>query len=114
MLDHERLDVYKCALDFVSSALAMIERFPRGHGWLADQFRRSAMSIPLNIAEASGKISVADRRNFYAIARGSSMECSACLDMARKATSIPGAELDSARTLIIRIVSMLTKLCRHT
>jgi four helix bundle protein len=52
----------------------------RGEGDLKDQFRRASISIPLNIAEASGKVSPSDRGRFFAIARGSAMECAAILD----------------------------------
>jgi four helix bundle protein len=39
------------------------------------------MSVPLNIAEAVGKTSEADRNNRYAIARGEAMECGAITDV---------------------------------
>ena len=55
MLDHERLDVYQRAIEFLAIAFAVADRVPRGYAALADQLRRAAMSIPLNIAEASGK-----------------------------------------------------------
>jgi four helix bundle protein len=42
----------------------------RGYSTLADPWRRAAMSVLLNTAEAVGKTSEADRNNRYAIARG--------------------------------------------
>ena len=50
--DHEKLDVY-----LVARANDIIERLPRGRGYLADQLQRAALSIVLNIAEGAGKFS---------------------------------------------------------
>jgi len=53
----------------------------------------------------------ADRANKFAIARGEAMECGAILDVVRLLDKLPTAELDAAKALLLRIVSMLTKLC---
>ena len=112
MLDHERLDVYKCALCFAKLSFQMLEALPRGHAQLADQLRRATMSIPLNIAEASGKTSRADRARYHAIARGSAMECGAIVDLLRLLALAPAEKLDEAKALLVRVVGMLTKMCR--
>ena len=54
---------------------------PRGQADLRDQLQRASTSIPLNVAEASGKTGTADRARFCAIARGSALECAAILDV---------------------------------
>jgi len=51
--DHEKLDVYGLAVDFVVRANEIVETLPRGRGYLADQ--RAALSVVLNIAEGAGK-----------------------------------------------------------
>jgi len=51
-LDFERLDVYRCAIDFLALAVRITTHMPRGHGDLRDQLRRASTSIPLNVAEA--------------------------------------------------------------
>lgn len=111
-LDHENLDVYHCSIDFLSVALRLAARLPRTERELRDQLKRAGMSVPLNIAEGSGKPAAADRARFYAIARGSAMECGALLDVCRVAGFVSAAEAQAAKTLLIRIVSMLSKMCR--
>ncbi len=59
--DHERLDVYQAALDFMVLADEMIERLPRGRSHLANQLSRAALSIVLNVAEGAGKFSKPDQ-----------------------------------------------------
>jgi four helix bundle protein len=85
---------------------------PKGYGMLSDQLRRAELSIPLNIAEGSGRSSAADAARFYAIARGSAMECAAVLD----ACTAIGIGQDQAHTeavaLLVRIVEMLSRMCR--
>lgn len=63
---HERLDVYQPwrrtgAIEFLALSVELLEAFPRGHATLADQLRRAALSIPLNIAEGVGKNSTDDQ-----------------------------------------------------
>lgn len=112
MLDHERLDVYRLALEFCSLALRVAGRLPRGHASLADQLRRAATSIPLNIAEGVGKVSAPDRAHCHRIARGEAMESAAALDVVRLLQVVPTAELDRGKELLVRVVSMLTRMTR--
>lgn len=112
MLDHEKLDVYQCAIRFVASALDLLAQLPKGHAQLADQLRRAAFSIPLNIAEGAGKVSPRDRSRFHAIARGSAMECGAIIDIIALLNAAPVDDLVDSKALLVRIVSMLSKMCR--
>ena len=112
MLDFERLDVYQCALRFAALSFQILESMPRGHGELSDQLRRATISIPLNIAEGAGKPTEGDRARYHAIARGSAMECAAIVDLLRLQSLVQSAVADEAKALLVRVVSMLTKLCR--
>ncbi|HEY6556809.1 MAG TPA: four helix bundle protein [Polyangiaceae bacterium] len=76
-LDHERLDVYDLALEFLVLANGIIEGLPRGRSHLADQFTRASLSIVLNLAEGAGKHSKLDKRRYYVTARGSATESAA-------------------------------------
>ncbi len=75
---------YRKSVDLVTEANAWTRGLPRGYGWLADQARRSAGSIPLNIAEGLGRPSLAERRRFFQIAIGSAHELAACLEVGHR------------------------------
>jgi len=111
MFGFQKLDVYQCATRFLALSAPLAERAPRGYGSLADQLRRAALSIPLNIAEGSGQFDK-DARRFYAIARGSALECAAILDAFESLAVASAQELTLARELLDRIVAMLTVLLR--
>jgi four helix bundle protein len=109
--DHERLDVYKAAIEFVCWVGALLD------GTLMEcrlnvvkQLDAASTSIPLNIAEGNGKRSSKDRCRFLDIARGSALECAACLDVlvARKRLGI--GDVASGKALLERIVAMLSKM----
>jgi four helix bundle protein len=110
VLDHERLDVYVVALDFLVFANEVIERLPRGRSHLADQLTRASTSIVLNLAEGAGKLSKADKRRDYLTARGSATESAALLDVCLRLKLVGEAEHRAGRAMILRVVSMLIKL----
>ena len=111
MLSHDKLDVYKCSVQFFAVAAPAIEEVPRGYGELKKQFRRASLSLPLNIAEATGKNTERDRAKYYAIARGSAHECSAILDALEVLGAVDQRAHENGKRLLTRIVSMLTKMC---
>ena len=110
--DHEKFDVYQVAIEFVAKANDIIERLPRGRGYLADQLQRAALSIVLNIAEGAGKFSPADKAVFYTRARASATESAAALDVSRKLNLITTAVTDDNKAHLERIAQMLTKLIK--
>ena len=112
MMSYEKLDVYQCSIKFLSIAIKLTSELPRGHASLADQIKRAAMSIPLNIGEGAGKRTKADCRKYFDIARGSAMECAAAIDVCKVMELIDENEQRSSKVLLHRIVAMLTKLGR--
>ena len=111
-LSFQRLDVYKCATDFLVLAAEISASTVRGNAPLLDQLRRAATSVTLNIAEAAGRTGKADAARAYAIARGSAMECAAILDALRALSSLTPGNHERGDLLLERIVAMLTRLCR--
>ena len=112
MLSYQGLDVYQCSIRLLAHGARLSETVPRGYASLGDQLRRASLSVPLNIAEGSGRPSSGDAARHWGIARGSAMECGAILD-AMTAIGCRDAELRrEASLLVVRIVEMLSKMCR--
>jgi four helix bundle protein len=109
VLDHERLDVYRLAVELHTLVTSLLPA--RGCGALRDQLERASLGIVLNIAEGSGRVSAADKRRFFEIARGSATEAAAALEVARLRRLANTSSIDEARLLVIRIVQMLSRLC---
>ena len=78
--DHENLDVYQASIQFVLWVDGILESLPKSLA-VTNQLDRASTSISLNIAEGNGKFTEADRCRFFDIARGSALECAACLDV---------------------------------
>ena len=110
--DHERFDVYRAALDFMRVANDIVGQLPRGWSHLADQLLRAATSIVLNIAEGAGEFSTKDKARFYRMAKRSATECAAVLDLVRCIEPAKSEVLESGRSLLLRIVSMLVGMVR--
>jgi four helix bundle protein len=110
--DHERLDVYQLALDFLVIADDIVERLPRGRSHLADQLTRAATSIVLNIAEGAGKFSKADKRRYYLTSAGSATESAAILDVCMRLKLIADQTHHAGKEMLDRIMSMLVKLAK--
>ena len=112
MLSFQKLDVDRCAIELLALSIELPADLPEGHAALVDQLRRAALSVPLNIAEAAGRVSEAEVARHYGIARGSAMECAAIVDVLQVLRAIDRPRHASGLELLERIVSMLTKLAR--
>jgi four helix bundle protein len=111
--DHERLDVYKVALDFFDIADGIVEHLPRGRGAVRDQLARASLSIVNNIAEGAGKFSAADKRRYYLIALGSCTESAAMLDVCVRRSLVSDETHQRGKALLERIAAMLVKLAKN-
>ncbi len=100
-LPHERLDCYQLAKEVAQWVLAA--KFPPRSGDLHDQAARAAISVALNIAEASAREGAASK-NHFRIARGSAGEVCSALDFC----GVPGAEEQQAK--LRRVHAMLRRL----
>jgi four helix bundle protein len=104
--DHEKLKVYQASLEFVTWAADLLSKL-EFRAAVRDQLDRASTSVPLNITEGNGKFTIRDRCRFLDFARGSTLECAACLDVlvAKRLTDV--AAVISGRQQLFEIVSML-------
>jgi len=112
VLSYQKLDVYRCAIEFLALVAVIVSKIPRGYSFLADELKRAGVSIPQNIAEGVGKPTQPDRSRYLGIARGSAMECGAVLDACTVLRLADAEILEKGRDLLERIVSMLSKMMR--
>ncbi len=90
--DHEKLRVYKAALEFLAWLRGIMDRVPSKLA-VHDHLDRASTSILLNIAEGNGKFSAPDRCKYFDVARGSALECAAALDALVAKGILPEADV---------------------
>jgi len=114
IFDHEKLDVYQIELLFITWAEALLTEVrsaaPGFHREVCDQLDRASLSFLLNTSEGNGKRQGKQRAKFFDDARGSAVECAACLDALAAKTLVTEARMAEGKALLLRIVAMLTKL----
>jgi len=108
-MHHTHSRIYASALDLVDLAKVVLEQLPPGYGFLADQLRRAAASVPLNFAEGSGKLSLRDRQRYFLTAKGSAYEVAAVLDVAARFGVVSPRTRDQGQDLCDHLGAMLSK-----
>jgi len=104
--DHEKLNVYQASLTFITWATELISKVDVNAA-VKDQLDRASTSVPLNIAEGNGKFEIKDRCRFLDFARGSALECAACLDVLVAKKLSEEAVVRAGKEQLFEIVSML-------
>jgi four helix bundle protein len=83
MFDFEKLDVYQVIKSNNSKVLKFIFGHPSMDLFIKDQWKRSNLSIMLNLAEGTGRMTNSDKKHFLTISRGSVFESVAILETVR-------------------------------
>lgn len=110
-LNHQKLDVFTTAKSFTLECYRFSKILPSEEKFnMVQQVRRAALSVYLNIAEGCSRKSVAERKRFYEISRGSIIEIDAVLDLSEKLNYSKKESLENLGTLMQRTFSMLTKM----
>ncbi|HEY3220865.1 MAG TPA: four helix bundle protein [Gemmatimonadales bacterium] len=94
MGDFKKLRVWKAAREFVVVSNKAIQKLPSHEKYhLADQWRRAAYSVPLNIAEGTGRKGAREFCRYLGIALGSLHEIEAILELVEGLEYITGEEM---------------------
>lgn len=104
--DHEKLKVYQSAIAFVAWSTTLLGPV-QTKAAVKDQLDRASTSVALNIAEGNGKFAIRDRCRFLDFARGSALECAACLDVLVAKSLLEKNAVAAGKDQLLEIVSML-------
>lgn len=109
---YRELDVWKKAMDLAEMCYRITRDFPQEELFgLTTQIRRSAVSIPANIAEGQGRLQTRDYIRFLSMANGPLNELETHLILARRLGMLKDEqELDTVLKQASSIGQMLVKL----
>ena len=81
MFEFENLEVYKKAVILYHEVSKLVKGTKEMTRFERDQLKRASLSVVLNIAEGTSRLTNPSKRNFYMIARGSTFECVAVFEI---------------------------------
>src|ERR1044071_4130927 len=114
MRPHEKLDVWRVAMDFVVTIYKATESFPKDEKFgLTSQVRRGAVSVPANIAEGAARRSPKEFVHFVSNAQGSASELETELLIAHRLGYLHEDAYRGLRDTLDQIGRMLTGLTPH-
>ena len=107
----ENMKAWQEARKLVGETYRLLNDFPKFENYaLCDQIRRAVVSVPSNLAEGSGRISVKEQLRFYEFAYGSLMETYNQLIIATDLKYLDENRLDDIRPQIDTVARMLNGL----
>ncbi|GAA4280214.1 four helix bundle protein [Gaetbulibacter aestuarii] len=108
---HQDLRVWQEAMDLVTKVYELTKDYPKDELYgLTSQIRRSAVSIPSNIAEGAGRNGQKELIRFLYIAMGSLSELETQLEISKRLHYISDSEPLNKQIYFIR--KMLSKLIK--
>lgn len=110
-ISYKELTVWKKSMDLVVLVYEMTNSFPKHETYgLVAQMRRSAASIPSNIAEGNGRGTRKEYRQFLQIAYGSGAELETQLEVMRRLHYGTEKAIATAENILTEIMKMLNSL----
>ena len=112
MFDFEKLEVYQIAKTLVTDSLKIIFSNEKLDPYIRDQWRKACMDILLNLAEGTGRMTVADKKHYITIARSSVFECVAILQVLGDLGTVPLAQAQDLYERYEKVSKMLLGMYR--
>ncbi|HSA63497.1 MAG TPA: four helix bundle protein [Nitrospira sp.] len=111
---HKKLDLWNAAMDLAIAIHHATQAFPSEERYgLSSQMRRSALSVPCNVAEGAGRQTKKEFVNYLHMAQGSLSELDTQLEFARRVGYLGQGSWASLDGELQRIDKMLSGLIRH-
>lgn len=108
---YKDLIVWQKAMTLVREVFTLTAKFPSSELYgIISQIRRSAISIPSNIAEAFGRRSLKSSAQFYSIALGSALELETQLLIARDLKMTDLRYFKPSEDLLLEVCKMLNSM----
>ncbi|HVN93594.1 MAG TPA: four helix bundle protein [Terracidiphilus sp.] len=102
------LQIWRKSMELTAAVYSLTNTFPRKESFgLTSQLRRSAISIPSNIAEGHGRMNPREFKRFLLIARGSNCELQTQLELAAVLQFADPQALKSTQDLALEVENML-------
>ena len=112
--DYKELQVWQKAMDLVVEIYKISKLLPKEEVYgISDQLRRSAVSIPSNIAEGQSRNSAKEFIQFLSIARGSLAELETQLLICIKVNMLSEDNITEAQNIITEIGKMIKGLMNN-
>ncbi|MCZ2102008.1 MAG: four helix bundle protein [Chitinophagales bacterium] len=109
--NYQKLKVWQMAMDIVTQTYLLCKRLPKEELYsLQDQMKRSAVSIPSNIAEGQGRNSIKEFIRFLFIARGSKAELETQLLICVRLNFLSESDIAPTLLQLEEVSKMLSKL----
>jgi len=108
---YKDLIVWQKAMELVAEIYLLTEKFPKEELYgLVSQMRRSAISIPSNIAEGRLRGYRKEYRQFLLNAYGSGGELETQIEVAKKLPKIKNLDFSKVNNLLEEVMKMLNKM----
>ena len=109
------LIVWQRGIELATAIYLLTRDFPRQETYgLTGQLRRSAVSVPSNIAEGQGRLTTGEFRHFLGVARGSNCELQTQLEIARALKLVDAERIEHAEGLSNEIGKMISSILAAT
>ena len=111
MKTHKDLDIWKKSIEMVTKIYKLTRNFPKEELYgLSSQMRRSAVSVPSNIAEGSGRNSKNELLQFLYYATGSLSELETQFIIAHNLGYVKDEQKQDVDPMLSNIFKMLSRL----
>lgn len=114
-LAHTRLNVFQYSKSLALECYRITKLFPQEERFaISQQIRRAGLPVHLNIAEGASRKSLAERKRYFEIARGSVIEVDTAIGMSFELHYVNLQQLKPLEQLILQSFKTLTGLISHT